>query len=97
MNGKHLCIIQNSNLKTDDKPQSGLMCCVSGELSYNERSNFFTVDYAQLENGDWVVIETGDGQVSGLPNQSSTLEFYNKNEDKIFTFNVLIFMLDFKY
>ena len=33
-------------------------------------SNYYTVDFAELSNGDWIVIETGDGQVSGLsPNQ----------------------------
>lgn len=26
----------------------------------------FTVDYAELEDGSWKIIEAGDGQVSGL-------------------------------
>ncbi len=30
-------------------------------------SNFYTMDMAQQENGRWIVIELGDGQVSGLP------------------------------
>lgn len=29
-------------------------------------SNLFTMDLAQTENGDWIIIELGDGQVSGL-------------------------------
>lgn len=29
-------------------------------------SCYYTVDFAELENGDWVVIEAGDGSVSGL-------------------------------
>lgn len=29
-------------------------------------SGYYTVDYAELENGSWKIIETGDGQVSGL-------------------------------
>jgi len=30
-------------------------------------SNFYTIDLAQQTNGRWVIIELGDGQVSGLP------------------------------
>lgn len=30
-------------------------------------SPFFTMDFAQREDGGWTVIETGDGQVSGFP------------------------------
>lgn len=29
-------------------------------------SKFYTVDYAELENGNWKIIEAGDGAVSGL-------------------------------
>ena len=29
-------------------------------------SSFMTVDLAQLESGDWIIMEVGDGQVSGL-------------------------------
>ncbi len=29
-------------------------------------SPYYTVDYAELEDGAWKVIECGDGQVSGL-------------------------------
>ena len=33
-------------------------------------SNYYTVDFAEAADGDWIVIEAGDGQVSGLsPNQ----------------------------
>ena len=32
----------------------------------NLDSNFYTIDLAQQENGEWIVIEVGDGQVSGL-------------------------------
>lgn len=40
------------------------------------RSNFYTVDVAVLENGDLVVMELGDAQVSGL--QEETAENYYK-------------------
>lgn len=32
----------------------------------NLKSPYYTVDYAELTDGRWVVIEAGDGSVSGL-------------------------------
>ena len=32
----------------------------------NLKSPYYTVDYAELSDGKWVVIEAGDGEVSGL-------------------------------
>ena len=29
-------------------------------------SHFYTVDFAELEDGSWTIIETGDGQVQSL-------------------------------
>ncbi|MEK3873410.1 MULTISPECIES: ATP-grasp domain-containing protein [unclassified Paenibacillus] len=37
------------------------------EIAKQIRSNFFTMDIAKTEAGGWIVIEVGDGQVSGLP------------------------------
>ncbi len=39
-------------------------------------SNFFTIDIAQKVNGEWFIIEAGDGQVSGLQNFAPAL-FYD--------------------
>lgn len=39
-------------------------------------SNFFTIDIARKKDGDFVIIELGDGQVSGLPNNADINEFY---------------------
>lgn len=39
-------------------------------------SNFFTMDIAQKKDGSWTIIELGDGQVSGLPENASINEFY---------------------
>ena len=36
------------------------------EKYQNLSSVFYTVDYAELEDGTWRVIEAGDGEVSGL-------------------------------
>ena len=32
----------------------------------NLASPFYTVDYAELEDGSWKIVEAGDGSVSGL-------------------------------
>ena len=41
-------------------------------------SKFYTVDYAELECGKWIVIEAGDGGVSGLSDFQNQTEFYRK-------------------
>lgn len=41
---------------------------------------FYTVDYAELEDGTWKILEAGDGQVSGLsPNQDAESFFRTIN------------------
>lgn len=40
------------------------------------KSNFFTVDVAKTSIGEWIIIEVGDGQVSGIPDNANILEFY---------------------
>lgn len=42
-------------------------------------SNFFTMDLAQTEEGDWIIIELGDGQVSGLQGIDPLLFYYALN------------------
>lgn len=37
---------------------------------------FYTVDYAELTDGTWTIIEAGDGQVSGLAESDNPLRFY---------------------
>lgn len=46
------------------------------EVGGNVRSPFFTVDIAKLRSGGWIVIEVGDGQVSGLPENADPAAFY---------------------
>lgn len=46
------------------------------ELSKHIESKFFTMDVAQLKTGEWIVIELGDAQVSGLPENANLSEFY---------------------
>ncbi len=39
-------------------------------------SAFFTMDVALKEDGTWIVIELGDGQVAGLPSRELAPEFF---------------------
>ncbi|WP_434047666.1 MULTISPECIES: ATP-grasp domain-containing protein [Sorangium] len=45
-------------------------------LAARVRSRFFTLDVAELFRGGWTVIEVGDGQVSGLPDNADRRAFY---------------------
>jgi len=40
------------------------------------QSRFFTMDVARRRDGDWMIVELGDGQVAGLPPSVSAMEFY---------------------
>lgn len=39
-------------------------------------SKFYTIDYAELEDGSWKIIEAGDGEVSGLSEQQDYETFF---------------------
>ncbi|HPF38782.1 MAG TPA: ATP-grasp domain-containing protein [Phycisphaerae bacterium] len=39
-------------------------------------SRFFSMDIAMTESGEWIIVELGDGQVSGLPERIDPLAFY---------------------
>lgn len=40
------------------------------------RSRFFTLDVARMRSGEWIVMELGDGQVSGLPPRLPVCDLY---------------------
>lgn len=42
----------------------------------NIKSNFFSMDIAKKVEGDWIIVELGDGQVAGLPENADKLAFY---------------------
>lgn len=46
------------------------------EIAKTIPNNFFTMDVAQKENGDYTIVELGDGQVSGLPEKADVGKFY---------------------
>jgi len=40
------------------------------------KSRFFTMDIAKKKGGDWIIVELGDGQVAGLPDNADKAAFY---------------------
>jgi len=44
------------------------------------RSNFFTVDVAKKKNGEWIVMELGDGQVAEYLGNKGLDQFYRSIE-----------------
>ena len=52
-----------------------LECC---EIAKKIDSRFITIDIAEKEDGSWMILEAGDGQVSGMPTETMAIAFYNK-------------------
>ncbi|MBW4488257.1 MAG: ATP-grasp domain-containing protein [Trichocoleus desertorum ATA4-8-CV12] len=46
------------------------------EVAQAVQSRFFTMDVAKRLNGDWMIVELGDGQVAGLPDSADIAAFY---------------------
>lgn len=40
------------------------------------QSRFFTMDVTQHRDGTWLIVELGDGQVAGLPDNADAPTFY---------------------
>lgn len=40
------------------------------------RSRFYTMDLARRQDGSWLIVELGDGQVAGLPEHANVDSFY---------------------
>lgn len=45
-------------------------------LARTIQSRFFTMDVARRQNGDWLIVELGDGQVAGLPELADASPLY---------------------
>lgn len=48
------------------------------DIAKQIESNFFSMDIARQKNGEFIIIELGDGQVSGLPDKANRAEFYKQ-------------------
>ena len=46
------------------------------DVAANVRSRFFSMDVARRRDAGWMIVELGDGQVSGLPMDSDADRFY---------------------
>lgn len=46
------------------------------QIAEKIESRFFTMDVAKRKNGDWMIVELGDGQVAGLPENADVDRFY---------------------
>lgn len=71
LDGKPISISPNSNQIVDKRVPQELVRTLSVLPSH-----FYTVDFAELESGRWVAVETGDGQVSGLSPNQHVFQFY---------------------
>jgi hypothetical protein len=47
------------------------------------QSRFFTMDVAQTTDGNWIIVELGDGQVAGLPRDENATELYRALQAKL--------------
>jgi hypothetical protein len=72
LNGKLLSLCRNSNQPKSCKPPPSEFVNRFGNLP----SNYCTVDFAELSDGTWTVIETGDGQVSGLSAEQPAFKYF---------------------
>ncbi len=53
------------------------------EIAQYIDSKFFTIDIAKKKNGDWIIMELGDGQVAGLPDNADRTEFYSNLKENV--------------
>jgi hypothetical protein len=81
LNGSLISLDPNSEYLSDrPSPDHYFVCEVASNI---KKSNFFTIDFAMTEEGEWIVLECGDGQVSGLALHANEFEFYQHLIEKI--------------
>ena len=74
VNGEPICISRNSG-------QEGKVAEPPTELVQRYRklgSVFYTLDYAELSDGRFTILESGDGSVSGIAKGADAASFYRK-------------------
>lgn len=76
-------ILKSQLLSTpSDIPHSFLRTC--DEIAARFSNEFITIDVARRVDGEWIVVEVGDGQVSGLKGTDPDL-FYSRLAGKLLT------------
>lgn len=79
LGGRLLNVCGNSNqLASVAKPPEELVLACS-----NLGSPYYTVDFAERADGAWIVVETGDGQVSGLAAAQDPVIYYRVLADAL--------------
>lgn len=53
-------------------PETTQFATIMGRVN----SRFYTMDIARRADGDWMIVELGDGQVAGLPDHADVEQFY---------------------
>jgi hypothetical protein len=72
MYGKVLSVSKNSG-----QPESAPLVPMDLAKRFaNIPSSYYTIDFGELDDGTFTILETGDGQVSGLPSSLSVPEYY---------------------
>lgn len=78
LGGKKLTLARNSNQPAScPKPPDNCLAARNAAFAPN-CSPFYTIDYAELEDGTWTVVEVGDGGVSGLAAADNATRFYEE-------------------
>jgi hypothetical protein len=76
LNNKLMVCSQNSDTPTQvTAPKEMIDICT--KIAKGIPSNFFTIDIAEKEDEEWMVLEMGDGQVSGMPLMGDAIGFFN--------------------
>ena len=73
LNGNIISVSQNTGLTYGQSPDYNFL----KEIIPNIDSNFFTIDIAEKEDGSWMILECGDGQVSGLSPDQDEFIYYS--------------------
>jgi hypothetical protein len=79
LKGKIISCSQNSELGFGDCPDTSFL----KDIISNIDSNYFTIDIAEKEDGSWIILECGDGQVSGLSSEQSEYIYYANFLDRV--------------
>lgn len=72
LNNQILSVEKNSGQSCTPVPPKSII----GKYK-NLASPYYTIDFAQIANGSWKIIEAGDGQVSGLSDFQDYREYFN--------------------
>jgi hypothetical protein len=77
---KIISISQNTELGYGQQPNYEFI----NQIIPNIDSNYFTIDIAEKEDGSWMILECGDGQVSGLSPGQSEFIYYSAFLEKTY-------------